>query len=73
MREEIEIRLESLKTELEDKAEELNEELNQIESEILENKTSKDLIEKNIEDLVRKIDERFKIISESFNGKLKNV
>ena len=73
MREVIEIRLESLKTELEDKAEELNEELNQIESQILENKTSKDLIEKNIEDLVRKIDERFKIIFESFNGKLKNV
>ncbi len=73
MREEIEIRLESLKTELEDKAEELNDELNQIESEILENKTSKDLIEANIEDLVRKIDERFKIIFESFNGKLLNV
>ncbi len=70
MREEIEIRLESLKTDLEDQAEELNEQLNQIESEILENKTSKDSIEKYFEDLPLKIDERFKIIFESFNGKL---
>ena len=68
-REDIEIRLESLKTELEDEAKELHEELNQKESQILENKTSKDLIEKNIEDLQLRIDERFKIIFESFNGK----
>ena len=66
--EEIEIRLESLKTDLEDKAEELNEQLNQIESQIQDNKTSRDSIEKNIEDLQLKIDERFKILSESFNG-----
>ncbi len=61
--------MESLKTELEDEAKELHEELNQKESQILENKTSKDLIEKNIEDLQLRIDERFKIIFESFNGK----
>ena len=70
MREEIEIRLESLKTDLDDKAEELNEQLNQIESQILETNTSKDSIEKNIEDLQLRIDERFKIISESFHGQL---
>ena len=66
----IEIRLDSLKTELEEKAQQANEELNQLESRILENKTSKDLIEKKIEDLQLRKDERFKIISESFNGKL---
>ena len=70
MREEIEIRLESLKTELEDKAEELNEELNQLESDILENKTSKDSIEKNIEDLQLKIDERFTFIKVSLKCKI---
>ena len=62
--------MESLKSELEDKAEELNEQLNQMETQILENKTNKDLIEKNVEELQLKIDERFKIISESFNGKM---
>ncbi len=72
-REDIEIRLESLKTELEDKAEELSEQLNQMESQVLESKMSEDLIKKNIEDLQLKIDERFKIIFESFNGKLWNV
>ena len=70
VREEIEIRLESLKTELEDKAEELKEQLNQIESQMLVKQISEDLIKKNIEDLQLKIDERFKIIFESFNGKL---
>ena len=72
MREEIEIRLESLKTDLEDKAEELNEKLNQLESEILENKTNKDSIEKNIEDLQLKLDERFKRSIESLKSKILN-
>ena len=70
MKEEIEIRLESLKTELEDKAEELNEALNKMESQILENKTTAVSIVKNVEDLQLRIDERFKIISESCKGKI---
>ena len=73
MREEIEIRLESLKTELEDKAEELNDELNQIESQILENKTTEDSIKKNIEDFNLKKDERFKNRSESLKSKILNL
>ena len=60
--------MESLKIEIEDVAKDLNEKLNQIEAQFVENKTRKDLIEKNIEDLQLKIDERFKIISESLNG-----
>ena len=59
-----------MKTETEDKVKDLIEEMNQIESQVLESKMSEDLIKKNIEDLQLKIDERFKIISESFNGKL---
>ncbi len=70
VREEIEIRLESLKTDLDDKAEELNDELNQIESQKEEKQISEDLIEANIEDLVRKIDERFKNRSESLKSKI---
>ena len=72
MREEMEIRLESLKTDLDDKAKELNEQLSQIESQILENKTSRDSIEKNIEDLQLKIDERFKKSIESSKSKILN-
>ncbi len=70
MSEEIEIRLESLKTELDDKAGELNDTLNQMESEILENKTNKDLIETNIEDLQQKIDKRFKTSIELLKSKI---
>jgi hypothetical protein len=44
-----------------------------MESQILENKTNKDLIEKNVEDLLLEIDERFISISESFKGKIENV
>ena len=73
VREEIEIRLESLKTEIEDKAKELNEAINQLESQVLEFKTSEDLIEKNIEDLQLKIDERFKKSIESLKSKILNL
>ena len=62
--------MESLKTEIEEKAEEINEALNQIESEILESKISKNSIEKNIEDLQLKIDERFTFIKVSLKCKI---